>query len=80
MRWLFLFLILVLLPFFFKMSTFILTIINLTMIYTLAAMGLNLIMGYTGQVSIGHGAFMSIGAYTSAILVLKLSVPLPFSI
>lgn len=62
------------------MSTFILTIINLTMIYTLAAMGLNLIMGYTGQVSIGHGAFMSIGAYTSAILVLKLSVPLPFSI
>ncbi|HEY8541535.1 MAG TPA: alpha/beta fold hydrolase, partial [Pseudothermotoga sp.] len=46
----------------------------------LAAMGLNLIMGYTGQVSIGHGAFMSIGAYTSAILVLKLSVPLPFSI
>ncbi|WP_041082480.1 alpha/beta fold hydrolase [Thermotoga profunda] len=80
MRWFFLFLILVLLPFFFKMSTFILTIINLTMIYTLAAMGLNLIMGYTGQVSIGHGAFMSIGAYTSAILVLKLSVPLPFSI
>jgi len=61
-------------------STFMITVINLTMIYTLAAMGLNLIMGYTGQVSIGHAAFMSIGAYTSAILVHKLSVPIPVGI
>ncbi|MEJ5230239.1 MAG: alpha/beta fold hydrolase [Pseudothermotoga sp.] len=80
MRWFFLFLILILVPFFFKMSTFILTIINLTMIYTLAAMGLNLIMGYTGQVSIGHAAFMSIGAYSSAILVQRFSMPIPFGL
>jgi branched-chain amino acid transport system permease protein len=34
-----------------------------------AAMGLNLLTGYNGQVSIGHGAFFGIGAYTSAILI-----------
>jgi len=33
-----------------------------------AAMGLNLLTGYNGQVSIGHGAFFGIGAYTSALL------------
>lgn len=71
---------LILLPFVFKMSTFIITIINLTMIDVLAAMGLNLIMGYTGQISIGHAAFMSVGAYTSTILVQKLSLPVPVGI
>jgi branched-chain amino acid transport system permease protein len=40
-----------------------------TAIYTaIAAMGLNLLTGYNGQVSIGHGAFYGIGAYTTAIL------------
>jgi branched-chain amino acid transport system permease protein len=34
----------------------------------IAAMGLNLLTGYNGQVSIGHGAFFGIGAYTSALL------------
>lgn len=34
----------------------------------IAAMGLNLLTGYNGQVSIGHGAFFGVGAYTSAIL------------
>jgi len=37
-------------------------------IYTLLAVGLNLLMGYAGQVSLGHAAFFGIGAYTSAIL------------
>lgn len=41
-----------------------------TAIYVgIAAMGLNLLTGYNGQVSIGHGAFYGIGAYTSALLV-----------
>jgi branched-chain amino acid transport system permease protein len=35
----------------------------------IAAMGLNLLTGYNGQVSIGHGAFYGIGAFTSAILI-----------
>lgn len=80
MRWVFALIFLFAIPFIFGLSTFIITIINLTMIYTIAAMGLNLIMGYTGQVSIGHAAFMSIGAYTSVILVQRFSLPIPLSI
>ncbi len=34
----------------------------------IAAMGLNLLTGYNGQVSIGHGAFFGVGAYTTALL------------
>ncbi|MEM7533630.1 MAG: branched-chain amino acid ABC transporter permease [Chloroflexota bacterium] len=37
-------------------------------IFSLAAIGLNLLAGYCGQVSLGHGAFMAVGGYTSAIL------------
>lgn len=39
------------------------------------AVSLNLITGFTGQFSLGHAAFMSIGAYTSAILTAKLGMP-----
>ena len=38
-------------------------------IYFIAIMGLNILTGYTGQISLGHGAFMAIGGYTTAILV-----------
>lgn len=38
-------------------------------IYLLALIGLNVLTGYTGQISLGHGAFMAIGGYTTAILV-----------
>jgi branched-chain amino acid transport system permease protein len=38
-------------------------------IYFLALIGLNVLTGYTGQISLGHGAFMAIGGYTTAILV-----------
>jgi len=37
-------------------------------IYFVAILGLNILVGYTGQISIGHGAFMAIGGYTCAIL------------
>lgn len=37
-------------------------------IYTIALLGLNVLTGYTGQISLGHGAFMAVGAYTTAIL------------
>ena len=49
------------------------TIIGINIIL---AVGLNLITGFTGQFSLGHAAFMSIGAYTSAILTAKLGQPL----
>ena len=38
-------------------------------IYFTAILGLNMLTGYTGQISLGHGAFMAIGGYTTAILV-----------
>src|ERR1700759_536224 len=37
--------------------------------FGIAAMGLNILTGYNGQVSIGHGAFFVLGAYTSALLI-----------
>src|SRR6266699_6374087 len=37
-------------------------------VYILVALGLNLLTGYTGQVSLGHAAFFAIGAYTAAVL------------
>ena len=38
------------------------------LVYAIALMGLNLLTGYNGQISLGHGAFYAIGAYTAAIL------------
>jgi len=38
------------------------------LILAIAIMGLNVLVGYSGQLSLGHGAFMALGAYTSAIL------------
>src|SRR6266481_426709 len=52
-----------------------LSIINLSLIAIVGALGLNILVGYTGQISIGHGAFMSVGAYTAANLAVKLGLP-----
>ncbi|MDE2952297.1 MAG: branched-chain amino acid ABC transporter permease [Chloroflexota bacterium] len=41
-------------------------------IFVIAAQGLNILVGYTGQISLGHAAFMAIGAYSSAILAREL--------
>src|SRR5437899_7178552 len=41
----------------------------------IALIGLNVLTGYSGQISLGNGAFMAIGAYTTAILYFKLKVP-----
>ena len=41
-------------------------------IFAVLALSLNLLLGYTGQLSLGHAAFFGIGAYTSALLTLKL--------
>jgi branched-chain amino acid transport system permease protein len=38
-------------------------------VYLIALAGLNILTGYTGQISLGHGAFMGVGAYTTTILV-----------
>ena len=45
------------------------------MVYAIALLGLNMLTGYNGQISLGHGAFYAIGAYTAAILMDKCGVP-----
>ena len=52
-----------------------LSIANLISIAVVGALGLNILVGYTGQISIGHGAFMSVGAYTAANLATRLDLP-----
>ena len=49
--------------------------LNLAGIAIIGALGLNVLTGYTGQLSIAHGAFIGIGAYTAGILTLRLGVP-----
>lgn len=55
-------------------------ILNLILINLILAISLNLIVGFTGQLCLGHAGFMAIGAYTSAILSVKLSLPFFISI
>lgn len=50
-------------------------VLSLTLVNAIAAMGVNLSMGYAGQVSIGHAGFVAIGAYTAAILMTKVAAP-----
>jgi branched-chain amino acid transport system permease protein len=57
-----------------------LSVANLVWIAVIGALGLNILVGYTGQVSIGHGAFMSVGAYTAANLANRLDSPWPVNL
>jgi branched-chain amino acid transport system permease protein len=43
-------------------------------IYAIALLGLNMLTGYNGQISLGHGAFYAIGAYTTAIMIDKWNI------
>jgi branched-chain amino acid transport system permease protein len=49
--------------------------LTLVMIYAIAVLGLNILTGYNGQISLGHGAFFAAGAYTAAILMYRYGVP-----
>lgn len=51
-------------------------IVNLIMVHAIVAVGLNILVGYTGQISMGHAGFFAIGAFTSVILVSNWSFPL----
>jgi branched-chain amino acid transport system permease protein len=52
-----------------------LSLANLVGIAVVGAIGLNLLTGFTGQISIGHGAFMAVGGYTAAILSARYGMP-----
>ncbi|MEJ2586257.1 MAG: branched-chain amino acid ABC transporter permease [Deltaproteobacteria bacterium] len=61
-------------------SAYLLYILNSIGIYSIAAVGLNLLIGFTGQISLGHGAFFGVGAYAGAILATRLSFPFWLSV
>lgn len=48
---------------------------NLVLVYAIAVLGLNILTGYNGQISLGHGAFYAIGGYAAAILMQRAGVP-----
>lgn len=58
-----------------NLSNYVFHTINMIAYFTIAVAGLNILMGYTGQISIGHAVFYAIGAYTSAILARKFAFP-----
>lgn len=68
----------VLLPFF--VSTYWLSLVNQIAIATVGALGLNILVGYTGQISLGQGAFMAVGAYASGLATIHWGLPFWISI
>jgi branched-chain amino acid transport system permease protein len=56
-------------------ESFFLMILSTVLIYGIASLGLNILMGFTGQLSIGHAAFMAIGAYTTSYLSINFGTP-----
>ncbi len=61
-------------------DSYLIYLINISMISIIAALGLNILTGYTGQISLGHAAFLAIGAYTSGILTTKLGISFWFAL
>lgn len=59
----------------FLVSGYQLLLANQVVVYAIALLGLNILTGYNGQFSLGHGAFYAIGAYTTAILLDKTGIP-----
>ena len=51
-------------------------LVETIMIYAIVLFGLDIVVGYTGQVSLGHAGLFGIGAYTAGVLILKLDAPL----
>ena len=55
--------------------SYVMYLISLGLIYAIVALGLNLLIGFAGQFSLGHAGFFAIGAYTSALFTSRLGVP-----
>ena len=78
LTWLFLFT-LVMLPWWLD-NAYLLHVLIVAGIFIIAAMSLNLLLGYAGQLSLGHVAFFGIGAYASALVSLGFKLTFPFEI
>lgn len=62
------------------LNTYWLGIANSILIAVVGAVGLNILVGFTGQISLGQGGFLAVGAYTSAILSTRAGLPVPVAI
>ena len=60
-------------PFF--ANRYALSLANTIGIATIGAIGLNILVGYTGQISLGQGGFLAVGAYTAGILTARMGIP-----
>lgn len=56
-------------------SNYWLNLINLSISFSIACIGLNIVLGYAGQLSLAQAAFWGVGAYTSALLTTQLGIP-----
>lgn len=59
----------------FVVSSFHLLQLTMVVVYAIALLGLNILTGFNGQISLGHGAFYAVGAYTMAILIERAGMP-----
>jgi branched-chain amino acid transport system permease protein len=59
----------------FLAGDYLLYLVNLMAVLAIGALGLNILIGFTGQISLGHAAFMGIGAYGTAVLATRLALP-----
>ncbi|MFZ4409261.1 MAG: branched-chain amino acid ABC transporter permease [Paracraurococcus sp.] len=59
---------------------YMLAVLTLAGIFIIGAISLNLLLGYTGQLSLGHGAFFGLGAYASALATLGFDIGLGFGL
>jgi branched-chain amino acid transport system permease protein len=64
----------------FTLSNFRLFQFTQVFIYAIALLGLNILTGFNGQISLGHGAFYAVGAYTTAIMIDQWQVPYGWTI
>jgi branched-chain amino acid transport system permease protein len=50
-------------------------VLNMVLVYVVITLGLNLVLGFAGQISFGSAAFMGIGAYATSLLMMRLEMP-----
>ncbi|MFI6735961.1 branched-chain amino acid ABC transporter permease [Nonomuraea sp. NPDC050451] len=64
----------------FQLAPFHVFQLTMVLVYAVALLGLNLLVGHAGQISLGHGAFFAVGAYATAILLDRWALPYPLTL
>ena len=64
----------------FVVDVYWLSVVNTILIAVVGSVGLNILVGFTGQISLGQGGFLAVGAFTSALLYERAGMPAPVSI